>query len=75
MTNPLFNLLGGGNQQMLGKFGNMANMIQQFNQFRNGFNGNPQQIVNDMLKNGQISQQQFDQVAQMATQFQKMLGK
>lgn len=75
MTNPLFNLLGGNNQQMLGKFGNMASMIQQFNQFRNGFNGNPQQIVNDMLKKGQISQQQFDQVAQMATQFQKMLGK
>lgn len=73
MSNPLFNMLNGGN--MLGQFGNMATMMQQFNQFKNNFNGDPKQIVQQMLNSGQISQQQFNQVAQMATQFQKMMGK
>lgn len=73
MTNPLFNLFN--NQQAISGLGNMASLLQQFNAFKNNFKGNPQQIVQQMLNSGQISQQQFDQVAQMATQFQKMLGK
>lgn len=72
MSNPLFNVLGGG---QLGNLGNMANMVQQFNQFRRNFNGNPQQIVQQMLNSGQISQQQFNQVAQMANEFQRIIGK
>ena len=70
MSNPLFNLL---NNQM--PMGNMASMISQFNQFRNNFKGDPKQVVQQMLNSGQISQEQFNQVSQMATQFQKMLGK
>ena len=70
MSNPLFNLL---NNQM--PMGNMASMINQFNQFRNNFKGDPKQVVQQMLNSGQISQEQFNQVSQMATQFQKMLGK
>ena len=70
MSNPLFNLL---NNQM--PMGNMARMINQFNQFRNNFKGDPKQVVQQMLNSGQISQEQFNQVSQMATQFQKMLGK
>jgi predicted amidophosphoribosyltransferase len=54
-------------------FGNMANMMNQFNQFRNTFRGNPQQIVMNMLSNGQMSQQQFNQLKNMADQFQKMM--
>ena len=75
MSNPLFDVLSGGNGQMLGNLGNMASLMQQFNQFRNNFRGNPQQIVQEMLNSGRLSQQQFDKVAQMATQFQRMMNK
>lgn len=73
MANQLFNLLGGNTQGASGPFGNMMNMINRLNQFRQTFHGNPQQQVQQMLNNGQISQDQFNQVAQMATQIQNML--
>ena len=48
-------------------------MIQQFNQFRKTFNGNPQQTVMNMLRQGMISNAQFQQLAQMANQFQNFM--
>ena len=48
------------------------NMLMQFLQFRNNFRGNPQQMVQQMLQSGQISQQQYDNAIQMARQFQQM---
>ena len=48
-------------------------MIQQFNQFRKTFNGNPQQAVMNMLRQGMMSNAQFQQLAQMANQFQNFM--
>lgn len=48
-------------------------MIQQFNQFRKTFNGNPQQTVMNMLRQGMMSNAQFQQLAQMANQFQNFM--
>ena len=48
-------------------------MIQQFNQFRKTFNGNPQQAVMNMLRQGIMSNAQFQQLAQMANQFQNFM--
>ena len=48
-------------------------MIQQFNQFRRTFNGNPQQAVMNMLRQGIMSNAQFQQLAQMANQFQNFM--
>ena len=74
MPNPLFNMLGGGRMpQMPGPLGNIQNLISGLNQFRQTFQGNPQQQVQQMLNSGQITQDQFNQVAQMATQIQNML--
>ena len=70
MANPLFN--GFGNQN---GFNNPFNMISQFNQFRNNFQGNPKQQVINLLNSGQMSQDQFNQLSSMAQQFQQMLGK
>ena len=39
--NPLFNALGGG--QLPGPMGQFQNMIQQFRQFQNSFQGDPKQ--------------------------------
>lgn len=65
--NPLFNLIGNNG------FGNMADFLQKYNQFKSTFTGDPKQQVQNMLKSGQISQEQFNQVANLATQIQKTL--
>lgn len=69
MSNPLFNVLGGGMPQGNGPM----QMIQQFMQFRQNFKGDPKAEVQKMLQSGRISQQQLNQVQQMAGQFQNML--
>lgn len=51
----------------------MGNLIQQFNQFKQTFSGNPQQMVQQMLSSGKISQEQYNQAVQMANQFQQFL--
>ena len=53
---------------------NPMQMIQQFNQFRNSFQGDPKQKVQELLNSGQMSQQQFNQLQQQATQFQQLLN-
>lgn len=69
MSNPLFNALGGGIPQGNGPM----QMIQQFMQFKQSFKGDPKAEVEKMLQSGRISQQQLNQVQQMAGQFQHML--
>lgn len=69
MSNPLFNALGGGMPQGNGPM----QMIQQFMQFKQNFKGDPKAEVKKMLQSGKISQQQLNQVQQMAGQFQRML--
>lgn len=73
MPNTLFNALGGGN--LPGPFCNVQQMIQQFNQFRQTFHGDPKQKVMEMLQSGAITQEQLNQAQQMARQFQQMLPK
>lgn len=69
MSSPLFNVFG-GNAPM----GNdMVQLVQQFQQFKQTLNGNPKQIVMDMLSNGQISQAQLNQAQQMANQLRGIL--
>ena len=67
MSNPLFGS-NGGNNNLFGPFGGMMGFMNQFNQFRSGFQGNPQQMVQNMLQNGQMSQEQFNQLSNMANQ-------
>lgn len=69
MSNPLFSALGGGIPQENGP----VQMIQQFMQFKQNFKGDPKVEVEKMLQSGKISQQQLNQVQQMAGQFQNLL--
>ena len=68
MNNPIFNALANNTP-----FGNMQNFMNQFQQFKRTFTGDPQQTVNEMLKNGQINQSQLEQAKQMAEQIQSMM--
>ena len=71
MANSLFNTLGGN--KLPGAFGNMQNMMQRLNQFRQSFQGDPKQQVQQLLNSGKMSQNQYNQLSQMATQIQNML--
>ena len=62
--NPFFNAMGGNKQ---------PNMMQQFQQFRQNFQGDPKQEVQKLLQSGKMSQQQLDQLQAMAQQFQSFL--
>ena len=51
---------------------NMMNLMMQWNQFKSTFRGDPKQQVQQMLNSGQMSQEQFNKIAQMANQLQGM---
>lgn len=65
MPNPLFQQIGNpvkGNP-----------MIDQIIQFKRTFSGNPQQIVQNMINSGKISQAQVNQLAQQADAIYKQM--
>lgn len=68
--NPLFNMFGGA---MPNGMGNMGNIIQQFQQFKNNFRGDPRQQVQQMLNSGRVTQEQYNQAVQMANMLQRMI--
>lgn len=70
MMMPPFNPFG---QQQGGPFGNINNVLNQFNQFKSTFQGDPKQKVQDLLNSGQMSQEQFNQLSSMAQMFQTLL--
>lgn len=61
MNNPFFGALGGGNGFM--------QMMQQFNQFKSTFKGDPKVEVERLVQSGQISQDQLNQLQGLAAQF------
>ncbi len=71
MTNPFMAVLGSG--QMPGPMGNFAQMVQQFNQFKANFKGDPKAEVEKLLQSGKLNQQQLNQLQQMAKQFQSLM--
>ena len=56
----------------LSKNGN-DNLISQFNQFRNTFQGNPREQVQALLNSGKMSPADFERLSAMATQLQSII--
>ena len=52
---------------------NPMQLVQSFMQFKQNFNGNPQQMIQQAIQSGRINQQQLNQAQQMATQLQNMM--
>ncbi len=69
MKNSLYNDFRGP----VNPFGQMGNFINQFNQFRSTFLGNPEAQVKQLLQSGQMSQEQFEQLGQMANQLKQFI--
>ena len=53
---------------------NFFQLMQQFQQFRQNFRGDAQQQVQQMLQNGRVSQDQYNQAYQVASQLYQMMG-
>lgn len=68
MNNPIFNAM-----MQNTPLGGMQSLIQQYQQFRQTFKGDPQQRVQEMLNSGQITQEQVNRARSMATEFQKFM--
>lgn len=66
MSNPIYQQYG--NQRT-----GMSDIMTRFNQFRRTFNGNPQQIIQNMLNSGRITQEQVNNAAQMANEMMKYM--
>ena len=65
MPNALFNALG--NPQ--------NNMVQQFTQFMQSMRGrDPNQMINELVSSGRVSQEQLNQVQNQARQMEGMFG-
>lgn len=78
MGNPMLDMLSRGAPQQFAGNGNMhggpMQMAQQFAQFKRIMQGrNPQQMVQNLLSSGQMSQAQFEQLKQQANALQNIL--
>ena len=66
MMNPILSQLRANNPMQ---------MLAQFNQFRQQMAGkDPEAMVNELLRSGKMSQQQFEQLKQQAQSFMSLLG-
>jgi hypothetical protein len=66
--NPLMQFIGNAPAS-----NDMLHFLQQFNQFRSMYKGNPKEQVEHLLKSGQMSNAQFEQLKNMANQLVQML--
>lgn len=51
-----------------------SGLMSKFLEFRKTFSGDPKTMVQNFLNTGKMSQAQYNQLAAMATEFQKMIG-
>lgn len=68
MGNPLFGQFGGQNDGLL-------QFINEVNEFQRTFKGNPKQEVQNLLNSGRLTQEQFNQFAQVANQIMAIMPK
>lgn len=65
MSNPIYQAMNGNRQ---------PNMMQRFQQFAEQMKGqDPNQIIQQMVSNGKVSQAQLDEAQRQARQMQGML--
>ena len=71
----IFNSIGRAPQTPFqGPMNGLQNLVQRFNQFRQGFTGDANQQIQNILNSGKVSQSQYNQAVQMAQQMQRMMG-
>lgn len=64
--NPLY--------QQMNKQNGTKSFEQQFQSFKNNFQGDPKQVIQNMLNSGKVSQAQYNAAVQKANQLARMMG-
>lgn len=59
--------------QQMNQSNNFQGLIDEFIKFKNSFQGNPQQMVQQLLQSGKMSQAQLNYLQSMAFELQKVL--
>lgn len=73
MGNPFFGRFSNAPTNLPGPFQNAVNLASQLRQFRDSFQGDPRQQVQELLNSGKMSQEQFNYFSNMASQFKGLL--
>lgn len=71
MSSPLYQMYGQQPQQQPQQ---PQNIVSEFMNFRNNFQGDPKTQVMNMLNSGQVSQAEYNQAVQQANQLYSMMN-
>ena len=71
MANPIKSLIN--NNTGVNTNGVNNSLIEQFNQFKRTFSGDPQSVVNKLLSSGRFNQAQIEQAKAIAQQLRGMI--
>lgn len=71
MRSDIYNQFGGRRTALNSR--NPVQMIKAFKEFKSALKGDPEQLVKSMLNNGIMSQQDFQELQEMARDFQNLL--
>ena len=69
MSSPLYQMYGQQPQQQP-----QQNIVSEFMNFRNNFQGDPKAQIMNMLSSGQVSQAEYNQAVQQANQLYSMMN-
>lgn len=68
MSNPIYSRLKGNQPQ-----GGIDQMLQKFSEFKMGFTGDPKEKVQELLNSGQMSQERFNELSEIASRLQRFV--
>ena len=68
MPNPIYNSVANQNNPFM-------QIMQEAQNFKNTFKGNPREEVQRLLNSGEMSQADFNKYSQIAQQVMQMMGK
>lgn len=69
MNNPML-----GGVPNMPQINNLQNLMKSFQQFKQTFQGDPRQQVQNLLNSGKVSQAEYNNAYQMAQQLSRMMG-
>lgn len=72
MSNPFYRRIMGTVNSLPNPMNNVNDMLTKFEQFKAQIQGNPQEQVQQLLNTGKMSQEQFNQLSNLARQFQSI---
>lgn len=71
--NPLFQQMASQTTNNTINNNGLMGLVQQFQQFKQSFTGDPRQQVQQLLNSGRVTQEQYNNAVQMANALQNVL--